>query len=511
MMLLRMSVAGALLIAVIAAVRALLQHRLHRRVLLVLWAVAVLRLLVPVFVSSPLIPAPPQASQAASPVIVEAQQPSASAVVPPERAAAFNTETLLLCIWAGGAVVCALAFSVNHLRSCLRYRYSMPIPDGISVPDGLRVRMLDELDAPLTYGIMHPIVLLPCNFPWDDSQRLRHVLLHEQAHIRHRDVLGKLILLIALCLHWFNPMVWLMFYLASQDMEMRCDAEVIEALGRSERLAYARTLVSAEQSRLSGFLLTGFSFSSTAGRIKAISRGKARRFVSIVVCVAMLPLICLSFLTSLSAAAEPLEPVEPPVIPSQEELPEFSSDNAAFDLPAMKPAFVQDDYTPATVPSETVPTTSEELILTTVPSYSEPVIRLVSCPSSVTVGHAQIIQITATADCRFYSDNPAAVHLSERWLPYEVGDPWFVPPGETQPSRREVTVLCELSAIGVGTANIYCECEGQSYWLGTVTVTPDGTQETAEFWQIDESTEPFVPVVSSVDDFIGIFPDPFGG
>ena len=54
MTLLQMSLAGGLLIAVICVLRLLLQHRLHRSVLLALWTLAILRLLVPVFVSSEL-------------------------------------------------------------------------------------------------------------------------------------------------------------------------------------------------------------------------------------------------------------------------------------------------------------------------------------------------------------------------------------------------------------------------------------------------------------------------
>ncbi|RAZ18687.1 peptidase M56, partial [Klebsiella oxytoca] len=70
---------------------------------------------------------------------------------------------------------------------------------------------------PLTYGIIHPVILLPKSTDWTDTERLNYVLEHELAHIRHFDAAAKLALTAAVCVHWFNPLVWLMLSLANRD------------------------------------------------------------------------------------------------------------------------------------------------------------------------------------------------------------------------------------------------------------------------------------------------------
>ena len=60
---------------------------------------------------------------------------------------------------------------------------------------------------------------------------------------------GDLLALLAAaaCLHWFNPLVWVMLVLANRDLELSCDAAVVRLYGAEARAPYARTLLEARR------------------------------------------------------------------------------------------------------------------------------------------------------------------------------------------------------------------------------------------------------------------------
>ena len=59
--------------------------------------------------------------------------------------------------------------------------------------------------------MLRPVILLPKKTDWTDEEALRYVLEHEFVHIRRFDSVGKLLLIAAACVHWFNPLVWAMY------------------------------------------------------------------------------------------------------------------------------------------------------------------------------------------------------------------------------------------------------------------------------------------------------------
>jgi hypothetical protein len=100
------------------------------------------------------------------------------------------------------------------------------------------------IESPTVVGWWHPIILLPCGLEARiDIAQLRHVLLHELAHVKRNDVLVNWIAAIAQLLHWFNPLVWLAGRLMRADMESASDALVLARLCRTERAEYGDVLI----------------------------------------------------------------------------------------------------------------------------------------------------------------------------------------------------------------------------------------------------------------------------
>lgn len=83
------------------------------------------------------------------------------------------------------------------------------------------------LDAPCTWGVRHPLVLLPlCGTTWTLAQR-RDALLHELAHVSRGDLAANLVARLACGVHWYHPLVWLAARASRLAREEACDDAVI--------------------------------------------------------------------------------------------------------------------------------------------------------------------------------------------------------------------------------------------------------------------------------------------
>ena len=345
MTLFRMTLSGSVLILIVSAFRLLFRDRVHRSIFPALWTLISLRMLVPYF-----LPITFSAKETVPELLQKASTIRTTAVHTVSEAADKTPplSRVLLMIWLLGAVFFLLFFIGSHLRNCIRYRFSVPIPNCGGELGGMRVRMLDGLAGPLTYGILRPTVLLPATFDWSNTTALHHILTHESIHIRCLDLLRKAIMLLVIAVHWFNPLAWLLFKLASQDMEIRCDALTVRLLGKASQKEYARTLVDMEQHRFD-LLQAGFSFNRTLTRLKALSKEKVSTGFSIGIAAVLsgvFVLCCLS--PSFSAVALPPQNEDFPVASVSEET-----------VSQIEPVIAESVSAPAEEPVEPTPNDSD--------------------------------------------------------------------------------------------------------------------------------------------------------
>ena len=299
MKLLQMSLAGGVMILVITVIRALAIERLPKKTFLALWAAALVRLLAPVSLPSALsiysllarrapaaaewtaVPALPDLPVAETAAAAAAQQTaSAPAAQPP----------VWTIVWAVGAAVCAVVFAVAYRRCCREFRASFPVENDVirrwlqshPLRRTIAIRQSGRISSPLTFGVLRPVILVPKKTDWTDETALRYVLEHEFVHIQRFDVLSKLLLIAAVCVHWFNPLVWVMYVLANRDLELSCDETVLRRFGGDVRAAYARVLIRMEAAR-GGFapLCNHFGKNAIEERITAIMKTKRITIVSL--------------------------------------------------------------------------------------------------------------------------------------------------------------------------------------------------------------------------------------
>lgn len=299
MSLFQMSVAGGVLILFIVLIRALAIHRLPKTTFLALWMIAALRLLLPF--SIPLTFNIHIGLDVFSDVVQELPSGNIASTLPGDSPPSYDIGTavpspatehisIFVMLWLVGALLLVLYFSISYFRSMRKFR--MSIPDNtpyiqnwltahqISRP--LVVRSSDLISSPLTYGILHPVILLPKKLDRNDQAALKYVLTHEYVHIRRFDAITKILFAAVLCIHWFNPLVWVMYVLANRDIELSCDAWVIRMMGAKNRSSYALMLIKMEERRNGmSALCSHFGKNAISERIEAIMKFKKATAVAI--------------------------------------------------------------------------------------------------------------------------------------------------------------------------------------------------------------------------------------
>lgn len=278
---LEMSIMGSYVMAVVLLVR-LPMLRKHRVCCYLLWLAVLFRLLCPISIETPvsLIPQQMDASQAvsafSSTVMEDTERfeygsqeffdavysgefelirgegkqsyillSSNSLSAPKTIGSCFPAFSI---IWIIGGTLIVLAGVVSYIQ--LRIRLI-----GAVEKDGYF--LADHIPSSFVLGLMFPRIYLPSELPED---KRRYILLHERQHIKRLDHWVKFAAYLALCIHWFNPLVWLMFHLMVKDMEMSCDEAVLSKLGQENRSDYSALLLQLSTGR--GFAWSPLAFGS---------------------------------------------------------------------------------------------------------------------------------------------------------------------------------------------------------------------------------------------------------
>ena len=322
---------GSAMILMVLALRLFLKKHLPRGIFPALWCAAAVRLLLPITIPSHLsvwnllhTSVAAQADGVISDVLTPF--PSLATNSTAEPAADITGISPMLLIWLVCAILLAAYFAVGYACMVRQFRGTRlaPQPSIDALLDRFRfsrdphICVSNSRRAPLTFGVFRPTVLLPEDLPVGDAQ-FQLVLAHELAHIRRKDCLRKLLLTVCLCLYWWNPLVWMMVWLANRDMELACDEAVLRALGPDCRKAYALTLLDmAQRNPKSAPLCSGFARSSAEERIRAILSFK-RIPAWVGICVSVLFVLTASVFTTQAASPAAVPEPEPAV---QEEIPE---------------------------------------------------------------------------------------------------------------------------------------------------------------------------------------------
>lgn len=216
-----------------------------------------------------------------------------SIVTPTYRAVALSEA--LTYVWYAGMLIVGAWFLFTNLRfaRALRKARTPYSVEGCRYP----VYLVSALPSPCLFGVLRPAIYLN-NAAAASPELLRFVLAHEQTHARHLDPLWSLLRGLCLTVYWFDPLVWLTAVLSREDGELACDEGTLRALGADERTAYGKALLSLvpvctkPQNPLLGATTMTGGKKSLKERVTRIAENRQAKTAAVFAAVALAALVC---------------------------------------------------------------------------------------------------------------------------------------------------------------------------------------------------------------------------
>lgn len=216
-----------------------------------------------------------------------------SIVTPTHRAVALSEA--LTYVWYAGMLIVGAWFLFTNLRfaRALRKARTPYSVEGCRYP----VYLVSALPSPCLFGVLRPAIYLN-NAAAASPELLRFVLAHEQTHARHLDPLWSLLRGLCLTVYWFDPLVWLAAVLSREDGELACDEGTLRALGADERTAYGKALLSLvpvctkPQNPLLGATTMTGGKKSLKERVTRIAENRQAKTAAVFAAVALAALVC---------------------------------------------------------------------------------------------------------------------------------------------------------------------------------------------------------------------------
>lgn len=99
------------------------------------------------------------------------------------------------------------------------------------------------ISTPTSLGIIKPFVVIPSKLLNLSTSKLEYIFLHELIHIKYYDVVYKWIAQFTLCVHFFNPFVYLMEKKIDKLCELACDEKVVSLIDNNKKKCYGEVIV----------------------------------------------------------------------------------------------------------------------------------------------------------------------------------------------------------------------------------------------------------------------------
>lgn len=306
---LNMSITAGWLILAVLCVR-ILFRKMPKWVNCLLWGVVAVRLLIPFSIES-IFSLQPSAEPIKTQTIVEGERltyvPSIESnftivedTVNPILAKSFAYEEsesvaplqvfteVLGYIWLSGMII-LLGFAAGSvIRLRLSVRESVRYKENVFICDAVK--------SPFILGIIKPSIYLSSALGEDE---MKHILAHENAHLRRKDHLWKPLGYLLLSIYWFNPLCWIAYIMLCKDIELACDEKVIKDMSFFDKKEYSKVLLScAMHRRLVSVCPLAFGEVGVKERVKSVLNYKRPAFWITMMAIVVGIIVAVCFLTN---------------------------------------------------------------------------------------------------------------------------------------------------------------------------------------------------------------------
>ena len=270
--LLSLSVSGALLLLLILGLKPLYKNRFSKRWQYYIWIVVALRFLLPFTPDTTIVGSLFEKFDTAAITNEIPTNPNVPVVVNPDNSKAeptqtnreinaaalrepFNKYVCLFFIWSALALalfvrkVTVYQGFIQYIKAGNKEVSDIKILNLLSdCEEKLKIKTRVELScnpliaSPMLIGFFRPRIILPAR-EWEDKE-LSYIFVHELIHYKQRDMFYKWLIQIVVCVHWFNPFVYLLEKEVNKSCELSCDEKVIAVLDDKRKREYGDTLIS---------------------------------------------------------------------------------------------------------------------------------------------------------------------------------------------------------------------------------------------------------------------------
>ena len=163
-------------------------------------------------------------------------------------------KTIIPYLWGLAFVTFIITFIVGNQKLKNRISKNIYIDDRIdrilqgvkkelNIKKNIKIIMQNYKKVPSIFGIFNPAILITEDTLKEDDTTLKYIFLHELSHYKRMDLVFNYILILVLSMHWFNPVVWLLFNKIRQDIEIGADELATKSLNKIQRKEYGMTLI----------------------------------------------------------------------------------------------------------------------------------------------------------------------------------------------------------------------------------------------------------------------------
>lgn len=297
---------GVLILA--ALLLRFLLHKIPKRYTCFLWTAVWLRLALPFAVRSRFSLLPSWLSTGQAPAAVPEQTATIAkpvSVVPGTAVPASTAAHLdyVLLIWIAGLTLLMIFALVRYLLLKRRVREAIPFRD--------KLWLCDWVETPFLLGLVHPRVYLPSGV---EERDILWIEAHEEAHLQHGDQWRKLGAFLLTVVYWFQPLVWIAFFLYRRDLEQACDERASRDYDSDARNAYIGALLRASvPSRRVWAAPLGFGSTPVRKRIEAILHpsgcGRRKLALAALLCAVVLLTLTIEPVQAARTAPEAEQPL----------------------------------------------------------------------------------------------------------------------------------------------------------------------------------------------------------
>ncbi|GMQ61613.1 M56 family metallopeptidase [Vallitalea maricola] len=167
----------------------------------------------------------------------------------------FSITNILSIIWLVGLLLILFGSIIIQGRFTYKLKLCKQIDDSdlliiidkckkiLGIKRKVNIYMGDSLRSPFITGLFRPSIYIPKQMINVNQEHFQHVILHELAHYKRKDLMHNIFSVIAVGIHWFNPIVWKITSIIKSDIEVACDTYVLDKLGENNAISYGESIL----------------------------------------------------------------------------------------------------------------------------------------------------------------------------------------------------------------------------------------------------------------------------